>query len=358
MPQTENGSDKASILRETCEEVCKNPFKQKILLILGVIVILLGIGSLYLHNCAMSNLPWILIGVKDSEKLFICQKSGSCECKAQKAEESEGEALKHMIPHLFAVSLELFLAVILIELLWRKHEKDQEEEERSTQLRLIKSKMFQAEMLELFKANFKALDAVKMDWCKEEKDNPIKSVWGKVKGLDGSESNENNKGQDLLNSVGQLEDLEYTLSEKEDPSLGKVLYKKSRRISGAKDANEAVVFVEHYMNGEWSIWKHFLDLGIAMNFDRIVNDMIEILGCIAWVRRRAMSEKVSEVQFLESLIIDEKVGGKELTALDEEMRRKIHRIVARGILKYVELVRELCAENKREQLKLLRDACK
>jgi hypothetical protein len=222
------------------------------------------------------------------------------------------EFLKHITPHAFAVSLELFLGLIFIEILWRNLEKKEETKQRQTQLRHIKNYMFQASMRSLFRANFQGLQSPRINFTQ------IKEVgmYGDLRAL-----------KKEITKEGVL-----------DPQ--KLSYKK-----GA----EAEIFLE-YVKAEEQVWKHFLQLAIMFNFPEIVRDMTEIGGCIAQAKVVIGSNPLTK-SALESFLLKE-----QKTPQEEKLQMHIEKIIKAGILKFIEFaedVRECDKVNRTEMFEPL-----
>jgi len=263
---------------------------------------------------------------------------------------SHDEFEEHIIPHVFAVFLELLLAVLLIELMWRNHEKSREKEVRLTQLRLIKSQMFQSDMLELFRVNFEALDKsvmvknhkLSLDYlCKEATKDDLREIerWLTAPENVETTAEENTKTKDKTKKV-------------------------NRKRVRYQDGGLAKVFMR-YIDGEKNIWGRFLKMAIAMDIEHIVKDMTEIQCYIASVKNQAALRDMPPQTFLDSLInnntqalVYDVPNAYEETD-DTKLARKIHLIAARGILKYVEFMLELRqnGDKEKESIELLSLAC-
>jgi len=254
--------------------------------------------------------------------------------------------LEHIFPHVFAVSLELLLAVWLIELVWRNHEKLRETEMRLTQLRLIKSQMFQNDMLELFRVNFEALaDSVTVKDDKLSLDYLCKLC--------------------ATTNAAPLIEVENCLTDQEncETATGKA----NKRVVNIKfvkyqSGDLAKVFML-YIKGNKNIWGRFLDMAIIMNIEYIVKDMTEIQSCIAAVKRTAARNHESPEEFLKSLFAENKVAlssdpsNGQTECYNQKLKQRIHRIAATGILKYVQFVCELKKEKDTASIERLKEAC-
>lgn len=206
------------------------------------------------------------------------------------------EFLEHITPHAFAVSLELFLGLIFIEILWRNLEKKEETKQRQTQLRHIKNYMFQASMRSLFRTNFQGLHSPRISFTQ------IKDV-----GMYGD-----------LTALKQQITKEGVL----DP----------QKLSYEKGA-EAEIFLE-YVKAEETVWKHLLQLAIMFNFPDIVRDMTEIGSCIA-------QAKIVIGSNLTKAALESFLSKEHKTPLEEQLQMHIEKIIKAGILKFIEFAEDV-----------------
>ena len=201
--------------------------------------------------------------------------------------------------HALAVSLELLLAFMMIEIVWKHHEqkesaqqkreeKEKVERERRRQLRYIKSHMFQAPMLTLFKANFRALEPSTI-------------------------------------TIGNILNRSYC---RED--LTKIAYKQDDELKG-----RAIV---EYIKLEKEVWQRFLELGILFGFGQIIVDMTEMLRNIQRIRNLVGEEMMKDGQ--PGAIVDaiRRIDSSFLHELDTKMLKP-------GIFKFIEYVEELRSED-------------
>ena len=201
--------------------------------------------------------------------------------------------------HALGVSLELLLAFMMIEIVWKHHErkeseqqkqeeKEKVERERRRQLRYIKSHMFQAPMLTLFKANFRALEPSTITIA------------------------------NILNRSYCRED------------LTKITYKQDDELKGRA--------IAEYIKLEKEVWQKFLELGILFGFGQIIVDMTEMLRSIQRIR---------------NLIGEELAKGDQPGAIVDAIRRMdsslLHELETKmlkpGIFKFIEYVEELHFED-------------
>lgn len=216
--------------------------------------------------------------------------------------------------HGLAIALELFLAFFLIELIWRHREKHQEEETRKTQLRQIKSHMFQASMRNLFLANIAALEAPKIDLVQ-------------------------------LRSSGQYEMLARIFEQITKEENGR-LVPDTMKIKYASPNAMAKAFVE-YVKAEEKVWERFIQLAVMFNFPQIVKDMTDILTCIASARDAVAPEPLDEMSL------------SKLLQSQGELQSNIEWILRNGIVKFVEFTEELRQfdlEHKAKTLDVLLDS--
>ena len=198
--------------------------------------------------------------------------------------------------HGLAIALELFLAFFLIELIWRHREKHQEEETRKTQLRQIKSHMFQASMRNLFLANIAALKTPRIDLVD-------------------------------LRSSGRYELFRHILGQITKVENGR-LVPDMTKITYANPDAMAKAFAE-YVKAEEKVWERFVQLAVMFNFPQIVKDMTDILSCIASARDAVAPEPLDETSL------------SKLLQSQGELQLNIEWILRNGIVKFVEFMEEL-----------------
>lgn len=156
-----------------------------------------------------------------------------------------------ILAHIFAVLLELFLAIWVIEKLWKGLEIKHKEKERREQLRCIKNYMFHAHMYDLFEVNFGSLrDAngisfEKISSCKTPKD--------------------------FVDLIDKLK-----ITQEEHTHYRSDLYKNA--------SAKAEVFFE-YIKAEKTVWERFVELAVLFNFSDVVAEITRIQRCIAKVRK-------------------------------------------------------------------------
>jgi hypothetical protein len=201
--------------------------------------------------------------------------------------------------HALGVSLELLLAFMIIEIVWKHHERKEKEQqerdekerverERRRQLRYIKSHMFQARMLTLFKANFRALEPSTITIT------------------------------NILNQTYHHDD------------LMKIAYKGDDELKGRA--------IAEYIKAEKEVWQSFLELGILFGFGQIIVDMSEMLRSIQRIRN-LVGEQMMKCDH-PAAIVDaiRKQDCSLLRELDERMLKP-------GIFKFIEYVEELRSED-------------
>lgn len=214
------------------------------------------------------------------------------------------EFFEHIVPHVFSVVLELFLALVVIEIVWRSREKREEMKQRETQLRHIKCYMFQAPMRNLFAVNFGELESPDI----------------KFENIRDAGNREDFRGQ--------FEDLKLKLA-KDGKKLGNISYK----VGGADK-----VFLE-YMKAEEEVWEKFLDLAVKFSFPPIVKDMTEILSYIDQARRAVAPKVVDKKEALK--VFEDIVSKQSKLQLKPELQSKIEEIMKKGILKFIEYAKDV-----------------
>ncbi|NOS82724.1 MAG: hypothetical protein HOP32_14190 [Nitrospira sp.] len=197
------------------------------------------------------------------------------------------DSSEHLVPHVFSVLLELLLGVIVIELLWRGHEKREERKQRETQLRFIKSYMFQARMRDLFKKNFGALN--------ERSEVTLEGCFSKP----------------------------YLKSDQ--ASYKKLLGYQSEEL-------KAGVIIE-YVKAE-GVWHEFLTLAIMFSIGRIVKDMTEILQLIDEVKSVIQPDSCNS-------IAPDVLAAKLQQDKCQKLKEKLEQIMKDGILKFWDYADEL-----------------
>jgi hypothetical protein len=183
------------------------------------------------------------------------------------------------------------VGVIVIELLWRGHEKREERNQRKTQLRHIKSYMFHARLQDLFRDNFNALE--------EPSSITLKNCFS-------TEYPKSDQGVEELRQSLRYKD-------KVDEKMAKAIHE--------------------YVKAE-DVWREFQNLAVMFNFGMIVGDMTEILHLVADVKRMIPAD--------ESL-------DRKLQALTENLRqdanqklkKDLEKIMKDGILKFWNYADEL-----------------
>jgi hypothetical protein len=303
MAQRNSVLSEFGICIEACKDICVSPFKLCLLLVLLLLVIVSGEISFRLYDCTLLRLP-----------LLQCQAPAASEENDYKGVTPQKKVLKHIVPHIFAVFVELLAAVVLIELLLRKHEKDRESEVRKDQLRHIKSYMFQASMRRLFEINFKHLE-------KEELRN-----FTKIRNA-GNADKFKRAFRKLKNEVAD--------EEKEDDGNKRFIV----RVEDIKYKNDPVgkIFLE-YVYAEKEVWIEFLVLATRFNFPRVVKEMTDILNCIAQAKKAASGHGMELEEFLSDPAM---LRGSPV------LLSKIEMIVKTGILKFIEFAEDVRESDKR-----------
>jgi hypothetical protein len=220
------------------------------------------------------------------------------------------EFSKHIFPHLFAVTYELLLGVVIIEWLWRSHEKRREMTERREQLRLIKSYMFQAHMQKLFEANFRALTST----CKY-------------------------RGEAV--TMKRLVHLVCPRSKDEQKEFQESLE------YGCDKKMDAVIL--EYVNAEKNVWLRFLEMAIQFNFKEIVRDMTEILRLVDEVKKVRTSHST--------------ISPGELSVLlkkneNQNLMPELEKVLKAGILRWWEYADELSREDDQSLFEALKASYK
>jgi len=215
------------------------------------------------------------------------------------AADTTGAHVESFSVHALAVSLELLLGFMIIEIVWKHHERREREQqkreererlerERRRQLRYIKSHMFQAPMLTLFQANFRALEPSSVTI------------------------------ENILNQS-------YCRDE-----VGKIAYKDDDELKG-----RAIV---EYFKAEKEVWQKFLELGILFGFGQVVVDMTEILRLIQRVRNlvgETLMKCVEPAEIVETI-----------RRMDPHLLQELeNRILKPGVLKFIDYVEELRSED-------------
>lgn len=201
--------------------------------------------------------------------------------------------------HALAVSLELLLGFMIIEIVWKHHERREREQlkreerarlerERRRQLRYIKSHMFQAPMLTLFQANFRALEPSSV-------------------------------------TIANILNQSYSSDE-----VSTIAYKEDDELKG-----RALV---EYFKAEKEVWQKFLELGILFGFGQVVVDMTEILRLIQRVKNlvgESMMKCAEPAEIVETI-----------KRMDPPLLQELeNRILKPGVVKFIDYVEELRSED-------------
>ena len=201
--------------------------------------------------------------------------------------------------HALAVSLELLLGFMIIEIVWKHHERKEREQqkreererlerERRRQLRYIKSHMFQSPMLTLFQANFRALEPSSVT---------------------------------ITNILNQS----YCPDE-----VRTIAYKADDELKGRA--------ILEYFKAEKEVWQKFLELGILFGFGQVVVDMTEILRLIQRVRNLVGEPMMKCAEPAEIVAAIRRMDSNFLQELE-------NRILKPGVLKFIDYVEELRSED-------------
>jgi hypothetical protein len=207
------------------------------------------------------------------------------------------EGLDALTAHIFAVFLELLVAFILVELIWKKHEHSREKREmvrekqkeidkKEEQLRFIKSYMFHARMRTLFITNFLALKTPPVSFAE----------------------------------IGTTQAI---------PELNQIHY---------ETQTAKIAVIQEYVKAE-DVWQRFLDLGIMFSIDRIVKDMTCILQRVEEVKEIFPSRSITNMpahEFAAQLVKDH----------NGDLIDQFEPIIKAGIVKFYEYARDLRDSNK------------
>jgi hypothetical protein len=214
------------------------------------------------------------------------------------------EPSEHMVPHVFSVFLELALGLFFIEMIWKGHEKREEEKQKRDQLRFLKSHMFQGQMQELFVANFYAMKSPSISFQR---------IWEDSK-------------------RGGFTQLKINADEKN------ISY-------GSEGAEQAVllVFLE-YLKAK-SVWERFTELAIMFGFGKIVGEMNDILQCILEVEELRGHDKGGHVDQVSLLLKIHEID--KTRAPDDKLMARLEKITKQGILKFIEYAEDLSQHEPR-----------
>lgn len=187
--------------------------------------------------------------------------------------------------HFLAVALELFLVFVLVELIWNRHEHSREKEE---QVRSVTIYMFHTRMRKLFITNFMALRSNKI----------VSDLFEKKK----------------LSTIPHLDDICYQ----------------------TQTAKAAVVY--EYVKAE-DVWQKFLDLGIKLSIERMVNDMTLILQLVEEVKELLHSDSITNVS-------PEMFATRLTQDQNSDLIDRFEPSMKDGIVKFFEYAKELRDSNE------------